>query len=180
MSQKIFSGDVDKLRSQERRNRLQVERVVGDCLSGQDFKSMLDVGTGTGLFAESFANAGLRVKGIDLNPEFIKIASSHVPSAEFRVGKAEKLPFDSGSYDLVFLGHVLHESEDPARALEEAARVAKKRVAVLEWPYLDQEIGPPLDHRIATEDVLRYSQEIGFSIADVIFMRVMQLYILEK
>jgi len=74
-----------------------------------------------------------------------------VPKAEFKEAAAESLPYPDHSFDLVFLGHVLHETDDPVQAIKEAARVATTRVAVLEWPYKEEELGPPLDHRIPDE-----------------------------
>lgn len=180
MNERVFSGDIARLRSPERRERLQISRVLNYCRSGIDLKSVLDVGSGTGLFAEAFAAEGFRVKGVDLNPDFLKIAQELVPGAEFRVAEAENLPFDKGSFDLVFLGHVLHEADDPARALREAARVCRRRVAVLEWPYIDQQIGPPLDHRISEQRVMQLATDAGFADIDQIRLKLMVLYILDK
>ncbi len=53
MHEKRFSGDINRLRSPERQERLEVERVTGLCLEGIFPKTMLDIGTGSGLFAES-------------------------------------------------------------------------------------------------------------------------------
>jgi ubiquinone/menaquinone biosynthesis C-methylase UbiE len=180
MSEKVFNGKAEKLRSPQRRELLQVSRVVAYCLSGIDPKSVLDIGTGTGLFAEAFLEAGLRVKGIDCNEDFVKLASEAVPGAEFRFALAEKLPFDNASFDLVFMGHVLHESKDILVSLKEAHRVLRKRLAILEWPYCEQENGPPLEHRISADQVLIAAGQAGFSNADIISMKVMQLYILDS
>ncbi|MDN5278777.1 MAG: hypothetical protein PWR01_2742 [Clostridiales bacterium] len=180
MNEKVFNGDVNKLRSPERRQRLQVERVVNYCLAGLEIKSVLDIGTGTGLFAEEFSNRSLVVKGIDCNEQFLEIAQQHAPNAKFRKAVAENLPFDSGSYDLVFMGHVLHEADDPLKAMQEAVRVMRKRVAILEWPYVEQEMGPPLDHRMPEKTVRKLGEDAGLGLCDVIQMQVMQLYIFEK
>ncbi len=53
-----------------------------------------------------------------------------------------------GAFEVAFLGHVLHETDDPVRALSEARRVTTVRVVVLEWPYVQEEEGPPLEHRL--------------------------------
>src|SRR4030042_1358759 len=50
MHEKRFSGDINRLRSAERVERLEVERVIQLCLEGGSFKGVLDVGTGSGLF----------------------------------------------------------------------------------------------------------------------------------
>ena len=71
---------------------------------------MLDAGTGTGIFAAAFAAQGLRVTGIDVNEELLREARAAVQGVEFREAALEKLPFAERSFDLVFLGHVLHET----------------------------------------------------------------------
>ncbi|GAB4271323.1 MAG: hypothetical protein Kow0029_08880 [Candidatus Rifleibacteriota bacterium] len=180
MNDKIFHGSIEKLRSQERRERLQIERVSNYCLCGQEIASVLDVGTGTGLFAEQFFRLGLKVKGIDCNEEFLKIAKEYVPGAEFKCAVAEKIPFDNSSFDLVFMGHVLHEVDDAEKAVSEAFRVARKRLAVLEWPYVEQSFGPPLEHRMKEEKVVELGNNAGFTCCDRISMRYMMLYIFDK
>ncbi len=152
MHEKRFSGDADRLRAPERVNRLEVDRVVEICQAG-GIESVLDVGTGTGLFAESFSQHGLKIAGIDASPDMVQAALGHVPGADIRVGTAEKLPFDDDSFDLVFLGLVFHETDDPAEAVSEALRVARRRIGILEWPFRVQEMGPPLAHRVSLKQI---------------------------
>ncbi len=99
---------------------------------------------------------------MDANPEILVAARRYVPTADFREGTAEDLPYPDGSFDLVFLGLVLHESDEPLQALKEALRVARKSVCVLEWPYRDQPFGPPLAHRLKPEDYPRMFRKAGF------------------
>jgi len=142
---------------------LEIERVVELCLETLFVTKILDVGSGSGLFAEAFALRNLEVMGIDKNPQMIKTAMDTVLDAHFREASAEKLPFQDNSYDLVFLGHLLHESNDPLAVLQEAARVAVLRVAVLEWPYLEEEDGPPLEHRIKSEEIVKLARKAGLT-----------------
>ena len=176
MNARRFHGDPARLRSPERMALLEVDRVVAISLAELEVKNALDVGTGTAVFAEAFANLGLDVTGIDLNPEMTEWARRHVPAARFEVGAAERLPFPNGSFDLVFLGHVLHESEEPARALGEAKRVARQRIVVLEWPYLDEEHGPPLEHRLKPEAIETLLREQGLERFERVTLRNMELY----
>jgi SAM-dependent methyltransferase len=160
--EKRFEGDIAKLRASERVERLDVERVTALCLEGGGIASVLDIGTGTALFAESFSKCGLQVSGVDANPEMLVAAREFVPMGDFRKGTAEALPYPDGSFDLVFLGLVLHESDEPLKALQEAHRVARKRVCILEWPYRDGAFGPPLAHRLNPEELVDLFQRAGF------------------
>ena len=84
MNEKLFAGDLARLRAPERVARLEVARVVDLCLEGADVKAVLDVGTGTGLFAEAFVQRGLTVAGVDTNPAMIEAVREYVPGAAFR------------------------------------------------------------------------------------------------
>jgi SAM-dependent methyltransferase len=162
MHEKRFEGAPERLRSPDRVERLDVEQVTDLCLKGQQFKSVLDVGTGSGLFAEAFSKRGLKVSGVDANPEMLVAARQFVPAGDFRAGTAEALPYPDGSFDLVFLGLVLHESDAPLQTLQEARRVTCQRVGILEWPYQDGTFGPPLAHRLNPDDLAGMFHDAGF------------------
>jgi SAM-dependent methyltransferase len=179
MHEKRFEGDISRLRSPERVERLEVERVVGICLEDGELASLLDVGTGSGLFAESFSKHGLKVSGVDANPEMLIAARQFVPEGDFREGTAEALPYPDGSFDIVFLGLVLHESDETLKVLQEAHRATRKRVCILEWPYRDQSFGPPLAHRLNPEDLAVLFQKAGFRKWKMTDLSDTVLYILE-
>jgi SAM-dependent methyltransferase len=162
MHEKRFEGDIKRLRLPERVGRLEVERVVDLCLESGQIDCVLDVGTGSGLFAEAFYRRGLRVSGVDVNPEMLVAAHGFVPRGDFREGTAEALPFPDGSFELVFLGLVLHESDDVLKTLNEAQRVTRQQVFILEWPYREQPFGPPLSDRLNPEDLAGQFHKAGF------------------
>ena len=158
-----FHGALEMLRSPGRVELLEVPRVVALCLAGIAARTVLDVGTGSGIFAEGFAARGLGVTAVDANPAMLDMARRYVPGAQFDLAPAEAIPYSDGAADLVFLGLVLHETDDPLQALKEARRVARQRVAVLEWPYGDTEHGPPLAYRLQPERIAELAQKVGFS-----------------
>jgi len=163
MHEKLYDGTVERLRSPERVARLEVERVVSLCLEAANLKSVLDVGVGSGLFAEAFAQRGLEVSGVDVNPEMIVAARQFVPQGDFHESTAEKLPYPNASFDLVFFGLVLHESDEPLKVLQEAHRVSRQRVGILEWSYQDGEFGPPLSHRLNPTVIANLALQAGFT-----------------
>lgn len=175
-----YGGTAEGLRSPERLALLEVGRVVDLCLDGSAATSVLDVGVGSGVFAEEFDRRGLSVTGVDVNPEMIEAAHRHVPQGTFVGAPADALPFADGAFDLVYLGHVLHEVPDPVRALSEARRVARVRVAVLEWPYAEGEFGPPLEHRLPDEAIQTFAREAGFERIEHHMLAHMSLYLLAR
>ena len=164
MHEKRFNRQIERLRDPDRIARLELERVVQ--LAMEDIKvihTALDVGTGSGLFAEQFSLRGLAVTGLDANPEMLPAAKLFVPSGTFKEGVAEKLPFPDRSFDLVFMGLVLHETDDLLAALTEAHRVVIQRLAILEWPYEEQPFGPPVEDRLSFERIATQVKKAGFA-----------------
>jgi 2-polyprenyl-3-methyl-5-hydroxy-6-metoxy-1,4-benzoquinol methylase len=179
MHERRFSGEAHRLRSPDRMALLEVDRVVRSSLDGVLVGSVLDVGTGTGVFAEAFAGHGLAVTGIDTNSDLLELAREYVPGATFRQAPAEDIPFADGEFDIVFLGHVLHETDHPAKALTEARRVGLVRVSVLEWPYREEEHGPPLRYRLRSDEVESLAGEAGYAGVRRIELARMHLYLLD-
>jgi len=176
MHERRFHGEVERLRSPERLVLLETERVVDTCLEGITARKVLDIGVGSGIFAEAFAARGLEVTGIDVNPRMIEVAQRFVPQGHFQVAAAESLPYPENTFDLVFLGHVLHEADDAFKTLSEARRVARLRVVVLEWPYRQEELGPPLAHRITPDNVTALALQAGFLHCEEIALAHMALF----
>jgi len=85
-------------------------KIVDEALS-QPFKSLLDVGCGTGalmlMVQERLPNA--KLFGIDISEEMIKVATAKLAAkADLRVSDSENLPFESGSFDLVLCTFSFH------------------------------------------------------------------------
>jgi ubiquinone/menaquinone biosynthesis C-methylase UbiE len=178
MHTKRFEGNIDRLRFPERVERLELVRVLDLCLEDLPIANVLDVGTGTGLFAEAFFQRGLQVSGLDVNPDMVAAARRFVPKGDFRQGAAEALPYPDSSFDLVFLGLLLHEADDPLKTLKEARRTARHRVGILEWPFREQPFGPPLADRLDAGKLAELLTEAGFrtwkmnDLTNTVFYRV--------
>ena len=176
MHERRYTAEVERLRSPQRVELMEVERVADLATEGMQIVNVLDVGTGSGIFAETFAKRGFLITGIDSNPEMLKAAQQFVPNGTFQEGIVEKITLKDKTFDLVFLGHILHESDNIMSALSESKRCAKKRVTVLEWPYKQDESGPPLEHRLKTEDILAAASTVGFSQMETIQLNHMVLF----
>lgn len=180
MHEKRFNRAIERLRDPERVQRLEVAQVVDQALLGGKVRSVLDVGTGSGLFAEEFASRGLQVSGLDANPEMLPVAANFVHSGTFKEGVAEALPFEDDAFDLVFMGLVFHEADDQTKAMQEAYRVARHRLAVLEWPYREQDFGPGMHERLTAAQMAEFGNKAGFISIETIEFKNLVLYIFEK
>jgi SAM-dependent methyltransferase len=93
---------------------------------------LLDVATGTGNTALSFAPLVSRVTGIDMSPKMLEQAKSrasdeNILNADFLEGDAENLPFPDSSFAIVTSRHAPHHFHDVSKFLSEVKRVLKPR-----------------------------------------------------
>jgi SAM-dependent methyltransferase len=72
--------------------------------------------------------------GLDLFPEKIAFAKERLPRCRFVVGSVYELPFEDGAFDHVLVRDVIHHLDEPARLVDEVARVLLRggRLDVLE------------------------------------------------
>lgn len=90
-------------------------------------RRVLDVGAGDGTYALEAAARGARVTALDVDDDMLaaalaRAAARGVPVATTR-GRAEDLPFDDGSFDVVLAVTVLCLLPDAEVAVREMARV---------------------------------------------------------
>ena len=87
--------------------------------------SVLDIACGLGEWLHVCETAGAKVHGVDLSERAIDYCRRHMPEGEFHALPAEKLPFDTGQFDLVSCLGSLEHFVEPVISLREMARVAK-------------------------------------------------------
>jgi 2-polyprenyl-6-hydroxyphenyl methylase/3-demethylubiquinone-9 3-methyltransferase len=96
---------------------------------------VLDVGSGGGLLAEEFAALGCRVTGVDPSSKSVAAARAHAANSgleiEYVEGSGEALPFETGSFDVVYCCDVLEHVDDVGKTIAEIARVLKPGGAFL-------------------------------------------------
>jgi ubiquinone/menaquinone biosynthesis C-methylase UbiE/DNA-binding transcriptional ArsR family regulator len=107
-----------------------VEEAIRAALAGQAFRSLLDLGTGTGRMLEMFGPDIERGFGIDLSLDMLLLARDRLERAglkncSVRQGDIYDLPLANNAFDVVILHQVLHFLDDGARAIREAARVLR-------------------------------------------------------
>jgi ubiquinone/menaquinone biosynthesis C-methylase UbiE len=107
-----------------------VEEAIRLALSDKPFRSLLDLGTGTGRMLELFGREIERGLGLDLSLDMLLLARDRLERAglkhcSVRQGDIYDLPLGNDSFDVVILHQVLHFLDDGARAIREAARVLR-------------------------------------------------------
>lgn len=92
--------------------------------------TLLDVGSGTGNEARRYASAGLHVTGLDPDPTALAYARTLGEAIDYCEGDALALPFADASFDYCAAVTSLCFVPDPARALSEMWRVARRGVVL--------------------------------------------------
>lgn len=101
-------------------------------------QSVLDVACGTGVLARQAlrrVQPGGSVAGLDRNEGMLAVARGKEPGVEWRLGRAETLPYPDASFDAVGCQFGLMFFEDRAAGLREMWRVLRQggRLAVAVW-----------------------------------------------
>lgn len=134
-----------------RRYRPQYPRELFEYLAGlcEQHAAALDCATGNGQAAVSLAEYFARVDAFDTSPEQIGAAMDHA-KVRYRVASAERLPYESGSFDLITVAQGAHWFELSA-FYEEVYRVAKSRAVIAIWGYSYCVISAEIDAVVAAE-----------------------------
>lgn len=110
------------------------ERSLEELLAAASPMSLLDVGCGEGVLVHQWAQRlePARVVGIDLEEPSIQAgwAQRTAPNLEYKVMRAENLPFAENEFDLACAIEVLEHVPDPEHTLAEMARCAEHRLLV--------------------------------------------------
>ncbi|MBX3235465.1 MAG: class I SAM-dependent methyltransferase [Nitrospiraceae bacterium] len=88
---------------------------------------LLDVGCGIGVYAEFWRSRGFRVTALDVDARQVALASRRSKEQglgiRYEVASGDRLPFEAGSFDVVYANSLLEHVEDWERCLHEWIRV---------------------------------------------------------
>jgi SAM-dependent methyltransferase len=102
-------------------------------------EQIADIATGTGWTSRLVARSGAQVTGVDIAEGMLagarEIAQEQGLAIDYRLGDAEALPFDDGTFDAVISTFGVMFAPDQSRAAAELARVCKRggRLATAAW-----------------------------------------------
>jgi 2-polyprenyl-3-methyl-5-hydroxy-6-metoxy-1,4-benzoquinol methylase len=133
----VTGNTYDTYNTQHPAARALVERfqkTLDELFAQADPQSLLDIGCGEAILTHEWAQrlAPRRVVGIDLEDPAIQAEweQRRAPNLEYRVMKAENLPFDDDEFDVATAIEVLEHVPDPEHTVAEMARVAQRWLLV--------------------------------------------------
>jgi len=119
----------------------ETRHFIGSLL--KDEQTVLDVGCGPGWNFDHLLKYGPAVyyRGMDYSERFVRVASERVkPMKIFKVGDARHISELDESFDVVILQDCLEHTNGYEKPVNEALRVAKKRVIISFW-HLEGNVG---------------------------------------
>lgn len=132
---------------------------------------IVEIGAGTGVFAEAFAGFAPRatVYAVDTEPRMIGwMESNRAPKLGGRLvpvlASGARVPLPDGVADALFMIDLHHELEAPDATYAEAHRVLApgRRVVVADWRRDDEPGGPPQEIRAGADAIAATLERAGF------------------
>jgi SAM-dependent methyltransferase len=125
-------GDYESFFSNYDRSRYRKESHILKRLDGIDFKGqrVLEIGLGQGADSEQLIRRGAIWSGLDITSESVdrvrkRLTLRDLPHKSVKQGSVLDIPFEDGSFDIVFSHGVLHHVPDIQNAQREIRRVLK-------------------------------------------------------
>jgi ubiquinone/menaquinone biosynthesis C-methylase UbiE len=93
-------------------------------------RSILEIGTGTGIISFSICSKVSSIVATDISSEMIRIANqkqkdSNIKNIDFQVQDSYNLTFADKSFDIVIASNLLHLLYEPEKPIKEVKRVLK-------------------------------------------------------
>ncbi|QZY52006.1 class I SAM-dependent methyltransferase [Leucobacter tenebrionis] len=134
---------------------------------------VLDLGCGPGHWTAHLARHGVPVSGVDLTPEFVRIARDRFPHVTFSIGDASSLDAEDGSLAGVLAWYSLIHTDprELPRQLSEAARVLEPGGQIL-IGFFDGNADEAFEHAVTTayfhsiEQICALLEEAGLEAID--------------
>ncbi len=114
-----------------------IDRVPGVC-DWRQFKTVLDVGCGTGALCAALFEKGFEVTGIDPSKNMLRTAKKKTENASIRFIQAnvlDGLPFENQTFDFSIASYVAHglKPNDRKRLYAEMSRVTQSMVIIYDY-----------------------------------------------
>lgn len=159
---------------------LDIHRITERSLAGveRSKSNILDLSPGYDHFCQAFTETGVSVVRVDVQPTPHGHGNQSPSNRPLVQAQDALIQHPAQTFDVTFMGFLLHQISDPLALLRETKRVTRDRVIILEWPFIEEALGPTYARRIDPEKVHAWAAAIGCQQVEVMKLSHMQLYIL--
>jgi ubiquinone/menaquinone biosynthesis C-methylase UbiE len=122
-----FANDFDK-RNEYVAGKSEMEKMKNRLKKEEQLGNVLELGCGSGVFSKVIACNSRQLLATDLSDEMVNAARNNLQGFEnVHIQKAScfDLPFETNTFDTVFMANLLHVIPNPEKALAESKRVLK-------------------------------------------------------
>lgn len=183
MAHKFDVNNKQRLDNPRRREMLPIDKMLNTI--GLKFgEKVADIGCGIGYFSLPIAGAiGSEgtVFALDVEAEMIedldkKIKENNIDNIQTVITEEYNLQLDDAAVSYAFICTVLHEIEDRIKFMNETKRILNLggKVTIVEWIKKESEWGPPINHRIAGDEVMQELTDCGFK--DISYKEINELF----
>ncbi len=132
---------------------------------------LADLGCGTGFFTIPASLRVEKVYALDVQREMLdilqdKIKKQKITNIETILSEESSIPLPDDSVDILLMANIFHELEDRGAILKEGKRILSccGKLAIIDWKKIEMDFGPPLEIRLAEEEVISACGDSGFEI----------------
>ncbi len=106
-------------------------KLILDLMDLRPGQRVLDIGCGTGMSLLPLLDRGLSLTGVDPSTYMLDVAHERLGSrVDLHRCPAEALPFEDNAFETALFFTSLEFTDRPAKAIEEACRVAREQVVI--------------------------------------------------
>ena len=171
MSEKKFDPrKADKLLTKKRVDKLKPYELI-DRLGVSESDAIADLGACNGFFTIPLAKVSKQdVYVVDIEPQMLdllkyRVDQENLDHIQYVTSDLEDIALDEDIVDKIMVAFVIHEVTSIEKALSEIKRIMKPnaKVMFIEWEKVASDSGPPLDHRISSNELIKALETEGFS-----------------
>ena len=170
MPEKFDPSDMDVLLSADRKAYLDVHGLLS-VLPVRTHHVVADIGCGPGYLTVPMGKYLFdgKLYAVDIQQEMLdatrkRLEAINLTNVELMLSEEIKLPLDDATLGGAVIAFVLQEANDPGALLEEVRRCLNETgwLAILEWHKRETDQGPPVERRIAEDDMRKLVEKLDF------------------
>jgi 2-polyprenyl-3-methyl-5-hydroxy-6-metoxy-1,4-benzoquinol methylase len=173
---KKSTSELIKSFESEERDRYQEPLKVLDFIGNLKEVKIMDLGSGSGYFSFKLAKKGAIVISADVNEDFLSHIKKRLLTEPVNPGSIEtrKILYDDPKLkmeeiDKVIIVNVYHHIDDRIPYLTKIRKGLKKNgeVILIDFFKKDLPVGPPMDHKISSQEVKQDLEKSGFQSIEI-------------